>query len=140
MKRFCRTKKMKKISKIIIIIAFIAVTVLSIGAVIVTNYHHIYVFGETQGFFKTPLQIKNRDANGFGEYSLEGVKSATAAQSMAMSACANALTVAVHISALDNTGTMFSGQNACHAFRDKWVGPLTTVTSAPLLRHARTSA
>ena len=65
---------MKKISKIIIIITFIAVTVLSIGSVIVTNYHHIYVFGETQGFFKTPLQIKNRDANGFGEYSLEELK------------------------------------------------------------------
>ena len=65
---------MKKRSKIIIIVAFIAVTLLSIGAVIVTNYHSIYVFGEKQGFFKVPLPIEKSDECEFTEYSLDELK------------------------------------------------------------------
>ena len=65
---------MKKRSKIIILVAFIAVTLLSIGAVIVTNYHSIYVFGEKQGFFKVPLPIEKSDECEFAEYSLGELK------------------------------------------------------------------
>ena len=42
--------------------------------VIVANYHNIYVFIETKGFFRTPLPIEKVAADGFCEYSLDVLK------------------------------------------------------------------
>ena len=66
---------MKKKIKVIIIISVALVLLIVTVSVIAANYHHIYVFAETKGFFRTPLTIEKADVNGFSQYSLDELRS-----------------------------------------------------------------
>ena len=66
---------MKKKIKVIIIISVVLVLLIATASVIAANYHHIYVFSETKGFFRTPLTIEKADVNGFSQYSLDELRS-----------------------------------------------------------------
>lgn len=65
---------MKKKLKIIIICAIVAVLLIASAALIAVNYHKIYVFSETQGFFRVPIDVDKTSLGVSCEYSLEELK------------------------------------------------------------------
>ena len=65
---------MKKKLKIIIVRAIVAVVLIASVVAVAVNYHNIYVFIETKGFFRTPISINDANTNGLCEYSLDGLK------------------------------------------------------------------
>ena len=65
---------MKKKLKIILTVAISSVLTVAAVVVIILNYHNIYVFSETQGWFRNEMEIKETDASSFRSYSLDELK------------------------------------------------------------------
>ncbi|MBP3375423.1 MAG: M15 family metallopeptidase [Clostridia bacterium] len=65
---------MKKKLKIILSVAISSLLTIAAVVVIVLNYHNIYVFSETQGWFRNEMEIKETDASSFRSYSLDELK------------------------------------------------------------------
>ena len=65
---------MKKKLKIILTVAISSVLTIAAVVAIILNYHNIYVFSETQGWFRNEMEIKETDASSFRSYSLDELK------------------------------------------------------------------
>ncbi len=67
-------KKISKKVKIIVVSALWLLLFLGAGTVLVLNWHSIYVFSETCGWFKTSVEFDNVTVEGLTEHSLDGLK------------------------------------------------------------------
>ena len=65
---------MKKKLKIILTVAISSLLTIAAVVAIILNYHNIYVFSETQGWFRNEMEIKETDASSFRSYSLDELK------------------------------------------------------------------
>ena len=64
---------MKKKFKSIIIYMIAAAMLIASAVAIAANYHKIYVFVETKGFFRAPIAVENVNSENFREYQLSEI-------------------------------------------------------------------
>ncbi len=66
---------MNKKLKIVLIASICATAVIAAVVALAVNYHSIYVFSETQGWFRQEMAIEPVDALGIREYSIDALES-----------------------------------------------------------------
>jgi D-alanyl-D-alanine carboxypeptidase len=62
---------MRKKLKVVLAVAISSLLVVTLVVVFALNYHTIYVYSETQGWFREEIEIDKKDANGFKSYTLD---------------------------------------------------------------------